>query len=665
MRLVLLLLALLTATDAQADRVAGPLPEPVLLDPEAALADLDGHLETLADSAGVLTFEDVYRGAAAAAFRPSPSIVTREALLPEAVWARFRLRGPEDRPTVWRLETFLERVEIHVVDAGGRVERAVAGVDVSPGERAVDQGWPGAIEIVLAPGEERLVIARMLHDPDGSQMTSRARPFHVRPAATAATYNRRQMLVQGVFLGLLLTLAVYNLAFFVAFRDGSYLGYVGYTAGLAGYFATYHRVDLDLFGFADTSWGPVAHLLAMTVASASYPVFVRSFLRVVRTDRWLDRLLVACSVALASVPVLVWTVGWRSASVFQAVVFIVGGGISTLAIWRSWRAGFRPAGLLLLSTVALCSSAAWAMAPVLGAPHVFGVVGWLQVGVAAEALLLSVALAERVAHLRRDRAHVYHEKVQAEAAVGALQEANSLKTRLLGMAAHDLRNPLTGILGFAELLHDEAEPGSEARRFTAAIRTDAERMVALIDDLLITSALDRGQLVLHRTRLDVGGLVHEAAAPFQERARRKRQRLTVHCQEGLTVDADRARLRDAVANLVSNAVTYTPSGGSITIHAERVGHEVQIAVSDTGPGLSLDDQALLFQPFQQLSARPTGGEPSTGLGLSIVAEIVELHGGRVGAQGGSGEGSTFWISLPPASPSPLPAEIELEPVGVA
>jgi signal transduction histidine kinase len=230
------------------------------------------------------------------------------------------------------------------------------------------------------------------------------------------------------------------------------------------------------------------------------------------------------------------------------------------------------------------------------------------------------------------------------------------------MAAHDLRGPLTSILGYSDLLREGDADDDEAQEYLLVIRKDAQRMVRLVDDLLVTSALESGGIVLDRAPVDAAAVVQSALGPYRTAARGKGQRLVTQCAPGLYVDADEDRLCDAIANLVSNAVKYTPPCGTVTVRTERVGGEVQIAVADTGPGLSAEEQTELFQPFKTLTPRPTGGEASTGLGLSIVAQIVELHGGRIGVRSAPGEGSTFWISLP--SLTRAPAEPS-EAVGVA
>jgi signal transduction histidine kinase len=147
--------------------------------------------------------------------------------------------------------------------------------------------------------------------------------------------------------------------------------------------------------------------------------------------------------------------------------------------------------------------------------------------------------------------------------------------------------------------------------------------------------------------LDVGQLVGEVAEANRGLAAGKDQVIAVEADPGLWSVGDVERLREAVDNVISNAVKYSPIGGRISVSAKRQGEEALIRVADQGPGLSPEDSSRVFGRFQRLSAKPTGGESSTGLGLSIAKRIVDLHGGRIFAErAGPSGGAAFNIALP-------------------
>lgn len=232
-----------------------------------------------------------------------------------------------------------------------------------------------------------------------------------------------------------------------------------------------------------------------------------------------------------------------------------------------------------------------------------------------------------------------------------LKRANAFKNEILGIVAHDLKNPLSVIIGRADMLGDQVRrtptPVESACAQVEQISLAAKRMTQMVEGLIVEAMNDADDITIRRQALDVGDLVAAVAEANRPLAERKGQALEVAAAPSVRIDADVDRLREAIDNLVSNAVKYTQPGGTVRIRAEPNGDELAIRVTDTGPGLTEEDMGRLFGRFQRLTAKPTGGESSTGLGLSIAKRIVELHGGRITAQSpGPGKGSTFSILLP-------------------
>jgi signal transduction histidine kinase/DNA-binding NarL/FixJ family response regulator len=232
-----------------------------------------------------------------------------------------------------------------------------------------------------------------------------------------------------------------------------------------------------------------------------------------------------------------------------------------------------------------------------------------------------------------------------------LRRSNEYKNEILGTVAHDLRNPLGVILGRAELMKElmSAEPVSidKVSDQLGHIRASGAQMTELVNDLISDAMMDAHNIAIRHEQADLAAMLGDIVGANRALAEKKQQ--TIHLQapphQYWTCDPD--RLREAVDNLVSNAIKYSPIGGNIELAMRLADGDLLIAVADEGPGLSTDDVSRLFGRFQRLSARPTGGESSTGLGLSIVKRIVELHGGSVGAQSlGPGRGTTFTIRLP-------------------
>jgi signal transduction histidine kinase len=229
----------------------------------------------------------------------------------------------------------------------------------------------------------------------------------------------------------------------------------------------------------------------------------------------------------------------------------------------------------------------------------------------------------------------------------AIQEANRLKTEFVSMVSHELRTPLTSIQGYAELLLEDERLAGEERESLTVVKKNADRLLGLINDLLDLSRIEAGRVDLHRTSLDLARLILEVAGSLRPLIEAKRQRLRLELGDALpAVWADADRVTQILTNLISNAHKYTLVEGSITVAARREDGFVRVDVSDTGIGLSPEDQAQLFTKFFRAHHRspPTGG--GTGLGLVITRLLVELHGGRITVSSAPGQGSTFSFSLP-------------------
>ena len=231
-----------------------------------------------------------------------------------------------------------------------------------------------------------------------------------------------------------------------------------------------------------------------------------------------------------------------------------------------------------------------------------------------------------------------------------LRRANAFKSEILGKVAHDLKNPLGVIMGRSEMLTDlvtaqsaPAAVGTQAKH----ILDSAQRLLDMVDSLLADAMADALDISIRREPVDVSVLVAEVVDASRPLIERKKQDIAVTVPGKLTVSGDQDRLREAIDNLISNAVKFHPPGGSIAVSVARDGNDAVIGVGDNGPGLSPEDMSRVFGRFQRLSAKPTAGESSTGLGLSIAKRIIELHGGKIAALSpGPGHGTTFTISLP-------------------
>ncbi len=231
-----------------------------------------------------------------------------------------------------------------------------------------------------------------------------------------------------------------------------------------------------------------------------------------------------------------------------------------------------------------------------------------------------------------------------------LQRANGFKNEILGTVAHDLKNPLGVILGRTEMLTELIGAGSPKENVTAQvehIRDATKRLTSMVDHLISDAMADAFDITIRREPVDVAALVAEVADSNLPSAVNKQQAITVSAPPNIVTMCDTDRIREAIDNLFSNAIKYSPIGGKITVAVTHEGGDTVIRIADQGAGLSPEDLGRLFGRFQRLSAKPTAGESSTGLGLSIVKRIIDMHGGHVTAESaGPGQGSTFTVTLP-------------------
>jgi CheY-like chemotaxis protein/nitrogen-specific signal transduction histidine kinase len=254
-----------------------------------------------------------------------------------------------------------------------------------------------------------------------------------------------------------------------------------------------------------------------------------------------------------------------------------------------------------------------------------------------------------------------------------LERATRLKDEFLANMSHELRTPLNSILGMAEGLQEQIF-GSLNERQTHAVATmerSGRYLLELINDILDLSKIESGKLELHFEKISIANICDTSLVFVRQMARQKNIQLHKNIPDGLgTINADDRRLRQILINLLTNAVKFTPEGGSVTLEVGQIPPEEQtkpskivFSVVDTGIGISPEDRNRLFQEFVQIDSRLNRKHNGTGLGLSLVRRLTELHGGTITVDSEVGKGSRFTVTLPyeqpacdvrPTSPTAMP-----------
>ena len=281
---------------------------------------------------------------------------------------------------------------------------------------------------------------------------------------------------------------------------------------------------------------------------------------------------------------------------------------------------------------------------------------WLDINIIP--LKDSTGKVTHFAAIERDLTEIKNAEEEIRQKNKELAELNETKNKFLGIASHDLRNPLFTIRSFSEIIKDGTvgEINDEQKDMLESIYNASTFMKALLENLLDISKIESGKIKLDKQLHDFNLTVKQQVEFNQLLAKKKNITLRLHLSDIPPVYCDQSAIIQVIGNFLGNAIKFSPPNTNIVITTEKVENDIRFSVRDQGPGLSEEDQQLLFQEFQKLSAKPTGGEKSTGLGLAIVKKLIHLHHGDVGVESQLGEGSTFFFHLPiePSHPVLVP-----------
>jgi len=502
--------------------------------------------------------------------------------------------------------------------------------------------------------------------------------------------SSQQRLWIGIYGGMFFTLSLLSLMMWISTQDTDYFDFLIFiaTGGLlqAHILGLLHEQLAGLMPWLLRS----ANILLPLVAALAYAQFARRFLCLSRIYPAGDRIMRLCMLGECCIlPLYLLTsarIAIPSGLLMASFTGIMGLFNGFVAVRRNNRAA-------RFYVVANSILVAGGYLHVTNGFHLFDPAPWViyiyPVCAAFNVIVIAFALADKVQLLQRARVQAQQDQLIAEQQmVEVLRESESaLEARVterttqleealqqqrlqrktlerthqtlsdlheergafLQIAAHDLKNPTAAIISYAELLRDRWQTWDEEKKLKRIgnIRTLAQLSFDIIRNLLDINAMENGHFTLHPQRLDAAEELRSVCDTFRERAAGKDIHLILQLpQEPLYVMADRIAVHQIADNLISNAVKYSPIGSKVHLRLAIECGQVLMEVRDEGPGISEDDQTRLFRKFTRLSARPTGGEHSTGLGLSIVKHIAEASAGHAGCISRLGEGSTFYVSLP-------------------
>ncbi len=264
---------------------------------------------------------------------------------------------------------------------------------------------------------------------------------------------------------------------------------------------------------------------------------------------------------------------------------------------------------------------------------------------------LIYAVARDVTQIKKWSEQIAGQNRELELRNREVERATQMKSKFLASMSHELRTPLNAIVGFSELLSEQtAGPLSDKqKRFVGHISTGAAHLLQLINDILDLSKIEAGQLDFHPESFSIKDALPEVLSTIQPLATAKNIQVEEELEAGSEVLADRIRFKQILFNLLSNAVKFTPKDGRIDIVVREEEDSILVSVSDTGKGIRLEDQAVIFEEFRQVDDGSGGAREGTGLGLAITKRLLEQQGGKISLRSEFGKGSCFTFTLPRGS----------------
>ncbi len=662
------------------------------------------------DSSKTLTITDVCRPTTLSRFRPSAQEIPNFGFAKPTYWFAFSLRKSASILNDWVLEIAyppLDSIEIFEFTSqspeaasqqGSRlIRRALLG-DMLPYAHRFMDTRTYAIPLDLRDTLPHTFFVRV------NTQSSVQVPLYLHHHTGFSEQLSRSELAYGIFFGVMAALICYNVFLFVSLRSRYYVYYIVYLLGASLYIAVVNGFAAQYLWGNFPWWANYMNSAAIGVMISGVSVFAREFLQVRRYAPVMAKALIISMLAGVFVILSGFILPYRVCvqmsvvvNILTIILLVVSGAIVWARGNTSVRFFFLAAALFLTGNILFVMKTVGILPTNPITTHI------AELGVMTEGLLFAFALADRYRLMRVQREEAQQEalriehaaKVQLEGKVRertaeleamndemqrqmvilneqaieiemtnvALQEKNLLlenlnheKNEFMGIAVHDLKNPLQTIIMNTSMMRRYRDKMDNEQRdyLFERIEETTRRMHNIITNLLDANAIEMGKVEFSQEKFPIYEEIRALVDDYIEKASAKRITMSFEPEnKEICVFADKHRTMEVIENLLSNAVKFSPKDKRIVIriapHSSNdkpSGQMVRIEVQDEGPGLSAEDKAKLFGKFARLSAQPTGGEHSTGLGLSIVKRFVEAMNGEIWCESEEGKGATFVLLLP-------------------
>ncbi len=606
-------------------------------------APADGKVDLLAvatyveDVEGTLSVEQLVQHPTAYHFKPAPADFVNFGFADHPYWFRFRLGLREGTPSpavLYLINALLDEAELYVVDASGAVRQIARVGDTLPYFSRPIAATSFAIPLALKTGPEHDYYLRI----SGRSQVRFSLELHSYEGFSSQLASSEWQF--GIMAGLVLAVVGVASVLFLISRRLVYAYFVIYAAG------TELAILVGLgYGFR---WWPEAVLfqqkaifIGLGLSSLCYALFLRELLETARYAPRLDTFL-KFSIGLYVIN-LIWlpfgSIKSITESYYAISLFLLCPQI--LAAMYIRVKGRDPIGWLLVVPVLLNVSLNFQLA-IPGLQQTLRFDTALRLYQVAE--LLDIVLFGACISVQFWRQMKRNEEIERLALEAELK--SRFKSEFLARMSHEIRTPINGVLGTAELMADTALD-SRQQRYLEIINSSGHALLGVINDILDYSKIEAGKMSLEHIPFNLPELLAEVRDIFLAKAQESHVELVIDVDASLPeqLRGDPTRLRQVLVNLVSNAFKYTRKG-EVVLRVGMAGEQLRFSVTDTGTGISLENQRKLFSSFEQLgvaTARQYGG---TGLGLAICKQLVVLMGGEIGVNSQLGAGSEFWFTLP-------------------
>ncbi len=619
---------------------------------EVRHAQLGTWLDILEDESGELTIDDLQKPELAGRFSRSSQAEPGFGFSDSVFWARFTIDNPSQQPLDWYLElgyALIDWVDLYVPDGGGGYSQQTYGDMQAFANRPLD--YRNIVFLLREPANSsRTYFVRF----DSSSSMNLTLNFW-RPEQFLESSNTKLVML-GIYYGALLIMVIYNLLHFVMLRERDYLYYVLFFTSFGFFQLSINGMAFQYFWPDAIWWAKHCIPFFLFVTLFSLNVWARTNLGSFGGKMLLEPLFRAAQVVNIIGVLLIFIAPY--ALIMKAGTFIAALTTSTwllLSMVRS-KQGQRTARFFLVAMGLFFIGALLFIGKTLGYLPGNPVTDWgMHLGAFAALILFSFSttdqLLQALKHTEvRLESQVRERTRELEIEKRKLQDASQAKSEFLSYMSHEIRTPLNGILGMARLLKD-SELDKDQGKLAQTVCDSGDALVKIVNDLLDVSKLEAGQLKLEYLPFRVADVSAAVVSVMLPLAHEKQIKLESQLDSALpeALIGDPFRLHQVLMNLVSNAIKFTNQGG-VDVQLQRVGGDdestkIEFSVTDTGVGISSQEQDKLFQPYSQATAEVARLHGGTGLGLVICRQLVQLMGGQIKLASKPGEGSSFRFQL--------------------